>query len=337
MAKKVILGTLLFGLIGILLAGAVIRTLDKTGNIAEAQGNGYGHGAGRGADTMSTTSDCCDDEAGEAIPAGNGRGQSGGGGYGRTAEAAGVPAAEAIAPEEWVTIEGTVVQEPAAGVDLIVETAEGELVVVGTGPGYLETQGFALEAGEQVRVEGFWEDGEFKAGEITRLRDGATVQIRDMYGRPAWSGGYGRGAGSASASEQAAAGVAGNGQAAAGGGQGGYGGEGNSAAPGDTTGTGQAQVDEWVTLEGTAVAVSTNEMTFQADGGESLLVDGRAWRFIQEQGFVITTGDRLRLTGFYENGDLEVGIIDDLTTGQSVSIRDENGRPLWAGRGRRGG
>ncbi|HSJ58373.1 MAG TPA: hypothetical protein VLC95_14415 [Anaerolineae bacterium] len=324
MAKKVILGTLLFGLIGILLAGAVIRTLDKTGNVAEAAGNGNGHGSGRLAGEQGTATNNSAIAPGNVDGAGNSRG--GGGGYGRASEAAGVPAAQAITPEEWVTVEGTVVQEPAAGVDMIVETTEGEQVTVGTGPGYLETQGFALQAGEQVRVGGFWEDGEFKAGEITRLRDGATVQMRDTYGRPAWSAGYGRGAGS----------VSGSGQAAAGGALGGYGGQGSTTAPGAGTGTGQAVVDEWGTLEGTAVAVGADGMTFQADGGESLLVDGRAWRFIQEQGFALAVGDRLRLTGFYENGELEVGTIDDLTTGLSLSIRDENGRPLWAGGGRRG-
>ena len=46
-------------------------------------------------------------------------------------------------------------------------------------------------------------------------------------------------------------------------------------------------------------------------------------------------GDSVSLTGFYEDGDFEVGQIDDQTTGQTVSLRDESGRPLWAGRGRR--
>ncbi|MGD9375857.1 MAG: hypothetical protein PVJ23_08750, partial [Anaerolineae bacterium] len=42
MAKKVLLGTLLVGLIGILVAGAIIRTVDKTDNVAEARGEGNG-------------------------------------------------------------------------------------------------------------------------------------------------------------------------------------------------------------------------------------------------------------------------------------------------------
>ena len=47
MVKKIVLGTLFVGLIAALVAGGVIRTLDKTSQVAEAQGlGGYGHGHG---------------------------------------------------------------------------------------------------------------------------------------------------------------------------------------------------------------------------------------------------------------------------------------------------
>jgi len=46
MLKKIVLGTLLVGLIGILVVGAVIRTMDKTALVAEAHGPGYGRGNG---------------------------------------------------------------------------------------------------------------------------------------------------------------------------------------------------------------------------------------------------------------------------------------------------
>ena len=48
MVRKVILGTLLVGLIGILAVGAVIRTADRTGLVAEARGLEEGQGYGRG-------------------------------------------------------------------------------------------------------------------------------------------------------------------------------------------------------------------------------------------------------------------------------------------------
>jgi hypothetical protein len=46
MLKQIVLGTLLVGLIGILVAGAVFRTMDRTGNVAEARGLGRGLGNG---------------------------------------------------------------------------------------------------------------------------------------------------------------------------------------------------------------------------------------------------------------------------------------------------
>jgi hypothetical protein len=323
--------------------------------VAEAQGNGYG--AGRGAGVASTTSGDCDGEANASIARGNGQGQANtsggqGGGRGVTAGSAAAPAADAVVPEAWTAVEGTVTQAPAAGVDMVVQTDTGDEVVVGTGPGYLDEQGFQLEAGELVRVQGFWEDGEFKAGAITRLRDGNTVMLRDQYGRPLWAGaGQRRTASQGTAGQGAnALGQSGNGQGqgATGQGQGasalgqaseaqgGFAGEGNTTAPGDGTGTGQAQVDTWVTLEGFASTATADVVTFQADGGEQVLIEGRALRFIQEQGFAVQAGDRLRLTGFYEGGEFEVGAIDNLTTGLSVPIREESGRPLWAGGGRRG-
>ena len=91
-------------------------------------------------------------------------------------------------PQDWVVVEGIVVQVPQEGVDLIIETAEGAELQIGTGPNYLETQGFALQAGEEVHVRGYWEDGELKAAELTRLQDGASIALRDEFGRPAWAG-----------------------------------------------------------------------------------------------------------------------------------------------------
>ena len=82
-------------------------------------------------------------------------------------------------------------QAPAAGIDLVVTTGDGQQVLVGTGPGYMETQGFTLQVGEQVRVEGYWEDDELKAGQVTRLQDGQddqTITLRDQDGHPEWAG-----------------------------------------------------------------------------------------------------------------------------------------------------
>lgn len=318
MFKKIVLAGLLVGLIGVLAIGAVIRTMDKTGNVAEARGLGNGRVvAGETAYTAVNSQESRSSGYGAA------------GGRGRLVEGGiAEPLSNAAVPQDWITYEGIVLQVPEAGVDMIMQTIDGEELVVGTGPGYLETQGIDLEEGEQVQVQGFWEDGEFKAGELTRLSDGQTVTMRDEYGRPAWSGGYGRGIVGTTLGEGLEPGIGLNR------GQGGISGQSQSNAPGDRTGTGQAQVEGWLTLEGTAEVATVLEMIVQTTDGQEILVDGRAWRFAQELGFMVAEGDQVRLTGFYENGDFEVGEIQDTTTGQTATLRDENGRPLWAGRGR---
>ncbi len=89
---------------------------------------------------------------------------------------------------ELFTMTGTIVQAPATGIDMIITTADQEELTIGTGPGYLDEQGFVLAVGEDVTVTGFWEDDEFKVVTITRLSDNATIALRDEWGRPMWSG-----------------------------------------------------------------------------------------------------------------------------------------------------
>jgi hypothetical protein len=103
----------------------------------------------------------------------------------------------------------------------------------------------------------------------------------------------------------------------------------------ETTGAGEASVEAWVTHEGAIAAVDEEMATIMLTDGEEIIIEGRSWSFAQEQGFAVHSGDQLELVGFYENNTFEVGQIDNLTTGQRVALRDETGRPLWAGRGRR--
>jgi hypothetical protein len=293
MLKKILLAALFVGLIGVLVTGAVIRTMDKTEQVAEARGYGRGDG-----------------EAGATEAGGAGQGRGGYGQASGTGRAAGrgVTSVEAL-PEEWLEYEGSVVQTQEAGADLVIQTPDGEELTVGTGPDYMASQDFALQAGELVQVRGYWQDGEFKAAQVTRLADGQAIALRDEFGRPAWAG-AGRNAQS--------------------------GGQGREDAPGEQSGTGQAQVEAWLTVQGAVVEVGADALVVQAVGGEQVAVENRAWWFAQEGGFSAQVGDEVTLVGFYEGDDFEVGRIDDVTTGQTVLVRDENGRPLWAGRGRRG-
>jgi hypothetical protein len=312
MLKKIVLGTLLVGLIGILVAGAVIRTVEKTGNVAEAREAGQGRGNGGESNAV--------DSAG-AGRGGNSRGGGNGQAAGTTAERQYLNYEDV--PENWETYQGTVVQAPEAGTDLVIAVDDGRELVVGTGPGYMEAEGFALQAGEQVQVYGYWDGDELKAAQITRLRDGETISLRDQAGRPAWAGSGQR------STEQAAAGS-----------QGGRG-QGGAVTPGGAAGTGDAvglaEVSEWLTAQGMVVSADSGALVVALAGGDELTIDGRTWSYAQEQGFRADPGDVVTLVGFDEDGDFEVGQIGNDTTGQLVQIREETGRPLWAGGGRRGG
>ena len=320
MLKKVVLGTLLIGLIGVLVAGAVIRTVDKTDNVAEARGLGQGQSVR---------------DAGEALGIGQG-----GQGQGRYAQASGSGQSAGTVdrlypnyddtPEDMTVYEGTVILSPETGGDLVIITDEGEEFTVGTGPSYMQESGFALQAGERVQVLGYWEDNELKAAQLTRLQDGQTLMLRDELGRPAWSG-----AGSAAIGQRNAEVYVARGGSAWTRGSG-YNGEGYPEAAGDGEGTGLAEVDEWLELPGTVASVDASLMAVHMDNGELVEMIGRPWTFAQEQGFTASEGDRVTLTGFYEDGEFEVGKLENMTTGLLVPIREDSGRPLWAGGGRRG-
>ncbi len=94
---------------------------------------------------------------------------------------------------------------------------------------------------------------------------------------------------------------------------------------------------EWAVLQGTVADVDEDALTVTLLGGEQIVVEERAWSFAQEQGFAPQVGDQVTLNGFFHGEEFEVGRIENLTTGQLVTLRDPGGRPQWAGRGRRSG
>lgn len=211
MLKKIAMGALLTGLVGVLILGAVNRTNAVSGggagetgrrgrtaetitteagvqNYAQRAGaanefNGQGgrwaqEAAAQGAATTETLGrggGWAQGAAGNLAPTGQGAGTLGG-----------VPAAD-VQPDEWRTIEGTVI---SAADDLVeIGTAAGEIIPFEGRPlSFALEQGFSLQAGDTVAVDGFDEDGEFKIGKVTNLGNEASVTLRDASGRPGWSG-----------------------------------------------------------------------------------------------------------------------------------------------------
>ncbi len=107
-------------------------------------------------------------------------------------------------------------------------------------------------------------------------------------------------------------------------------------APVNDFGTGLAKVEEWLTYSGTVITASDNLWVIELMEFGSLDIEGRTLSFLQEKGFAVTEGHALTVTGFMEGEFFEVGAIENIATGETITIREETGRPLWAG-GRRGG
>jgi hypothetical protein len=94
-----------------------------------------------------------------------------------------------------------------------------------------------------------------------------------------------------------------------------------------------------INLSGEAMAVTTDFLKIKSASGAEIVIENRAWAYAQEQGFTAHVGDLLELTGFFDgNGVFEVSWIANRTLDNEVQIRDEGGRPYWAGgNGWRGG
>lgn len=207
MIKKIVLIGLFVLFAGILVYGAMNRTsaTSETArriesqkaavnepdplNEQEAFGQGnQGQGLGRGQGNQSEGGQGQGNQGQGSQGQGQGQGQGNQQGRGNQGQGQGRNRqAEAAEIQERVTITGDVVQAPDLGIDMILETAAGE-VLIGTGPGYLAEQGFEIQVGDPVSVDGFWENEEFKATKITLLADDSSIVLRDEWGRPMWAG-----------------------------------------------------------------------------------------------------------------------------------------------------
>lgn len=318
MIKKIILGILFIGLGAALVVGAINRTNAK--NDDDFQAAAHGQGQNQSAQEVKV-----------GYQGGNRQG-AGGQGQGvaqRTSETGRNYPNYQETISDLVTYSGTVIQLPAAGLELILQTDDEELVI-GTGPLALADLGLDVQTGDMLEVNGYWEDGEFKAIEITSLASGQSAVLRDGWGHPVWSGSTGNGRGAQGALAEAggdgnlAPGRSGQGAARAGGGL---------FAAGEAPGVGQAVVGEWISLQGTISSIDEGALVIELSSGELITIDSRPWRFALEQGFSAAAGDQISITGFYEGDSFETGRLTNLTNGQVTLIREESGRPLWAGKG----
>ena len=91
-------------------------------------------------------------------------------------------------------------------------------------------------------------------------------------------------------------------------------------------------VADWETLQG-IVTVVDDEITVQTDAGDLVVGLGQA-AYREASSFELAVGDEVLINGFDEDGEFKAGFVENLTTGQTITLRDESGRPMWAGRRR---
>lgn len=177
----------------------------------------------------------------------------------------------------------------------------GEAIYVELGPPNVwQAAGVTLAAGDTVEVEGFVQGTLYHAAIVTTA-DGGEIVVRDETGFPVWAGGRNAGA--------------------------------NGLRDGSRVPQPQVQVDrdEWETAEGTVSEVLANALTIEfADG--SVLTVGLGHPIADSAADVaFDAGDAVQVAGFDLNGRFVAGEIENLTKGGTLVLRDDFGRPLWAG------
>jgi hypothetical protein len=210
MIKKIFLGVLFLGLAGVLIFGAVNRTIAKSTEtpLAKGEDGGWqlegsidtdhqgGHGqfesnaAGGAHETHDHEGDCSGDLSESygptsALGGSLGGQRRGGGGRNSGDSIAGHSEAETAS---WITVEGSVVSADAEA--LVVSTADGETVVIeGRAWRFAQELGYTASVDAPITVVGFYEDGEFKVVQISGNDSEVPLQLRELSGRPNWAGG----------------------------------------------------------------------------------------------------------------------------------------------------
>jgi len=85
------------------------------------------------------------------------------------------------------------------------------------------------------------------------------------------------------------------------------------------------------TVRGVAVEVDT-DLVLRTESGDVQVGLGPA-HYREQAGFAIYAGDELEISGFDEAEEFKAASVHNLTTGARITLRDGDGRPMWAGQG----
>ena len=75
------------------------------------------------------------------------------------------------------------------------------------------------------------------------------------------------------------------------------------------------------------VVIAVNEVVVRSGEEEILIGMGQSSYWAD---FAISVGDELEVTGYYEDGEFKACTVTNVTTGESIVLRDESGHPMWA-------
>lgn len=179
-------------------------------------------------------------------------------------------------------------------------TVDGDFYVELGPPTYWRAQGVTLVIGDVVSVDGYYNGEQVHARIVTT--NAAQLVVRSESGQPMWAGGADHVAGS------------------------------------DQQGTGQIQAqvapDDWLTLAGTIGSVTNGQIVLSLIDGTMLSLQMGRPDFWQSQGITLNVGDSVEVLGFWTGDQFTAGDIRKTETGETIMLRDPNGRQLWGGPGR---
>ncbi len=91
-----------------------------------------------------------------------------------------------------------------------------------------------------------------------------------------------------------------------------------------------APADEWTEIEGTVAHYEDNTLIINTNDGTSLEIGLGPLGYWLAHGITFHAGDAVRIKGFYTDG-FEPAEIVNLTTGESITLRNADGSPVWRG------
>lgn len=106
---------------------------------------------------------------------------------------------------------------------------------------------------------------------------------------------------------------------------------------GSIAGHSEVEAASWITVEGSVVSADAEALVVSTVDGETVVIEGRAWRFAQELGYTARTNAPINVVGFYEDGEFKVVQISGNDSEAPLQLRETGGRPIWAGGGQQGG